>query len=117
MCYFRHMKLYLIFFFIFLLHFRCDEFPFFQKWIDQKDRYQYLKQKQKRFLSSVQESRSTNPFLQSVHIIMKGTLVPKWSGHSLVTVMTRHPRVNSTVVFMGVLGEMHQLLPVSCYIG
>ena len=62
------------FFFIFLLHFRCDEFPFFQKWIDQKDRYQYLKQKQKRFLSSVQESRSTNPFLQLVHIIVKGTL-------------------------------------------
>ena len=62
------------FFFIFLLHFRCDEFPFFQKWIDQKDRYKYLKQKQKRFLSSVQESTSTNPFLQLVHIIVKCTL-------------------------------------------
>ena len=31
--------------FIFLLHFRRDEYPFFLKWIYRKDRHQYLKQK------------------------------------------------------------------------
>ena len=31
--------------FIFILHFRRDEYPFFLKWIHRKDRHQYLKQK------------------------------------------------------------------------
>ena len=49
---FAHMSLYAgaeIFkkFFIFLLHFRYDELPFYQKWIDQNDRNQHVKQKQK----------------------------------------------------------------------
>ena len=75
MCYFEYMKLHLIFFFIFLLHFRRDEFSFYQMLINHKDRYQYLKQKEKRFPSLVQEFRGTNPFLQLVHIILKYTLV------------------------------------------
>ena len=62
-------------FFIFLLHFRYDEFRFFKKLVFQKDRFVRQKKKQKRFRKNIKVSRTTGPILQSVPMILAPTLV------------------------------------------
>ena len=50
--------------FIFLLHFRYDEFRFFKKLVFQKDRFVRQKKKQKRFRKNIKVSRSPGLILQ-----------------------------------------------------
>ena len=75
MCYFEHVELFLFFHSFCFFIFAVMNLHFFLKRIDQKDRYQYLKQKQNGFISLFRQSKCTNPFLQLLHINVKGTLV------------------------------------------
>ena len=64
-------------FFIFLLHFRYDNYNLFRKCITLKYRDLYLKQKQKWFFYTDKFSRSTDRILQSVSKVLTTTLVCK----------------------------------------